>query len=75
MRGAFTRRQIDADHAPILTPVRAVETVDSCDRKVIDGEGKRLIWCDAERMAKCRPDRAAMRDGDDIAPSMVCAEA
>ena len=52
-----------------------METVDPGDRKIVDGEAKRLIRLDAKRLAERRTDCTAMRYRNDIASGMMDAQA
>src|SRR3954454_1479756 len=66
----LTRRAVHRNDAPAMPHPRAVDMVDAGDRAVFHREGEAGFGFEPEREAERRADRAAMRDGDDVAPAM-----
>ena len=69
-RAQSSRRAVDRDDAPAVTHACTADVVYAGDRAILDSKGERRFRVEAERQRQCRPDRAAMRDGDDVAPGI-----
>ena len=57
--------------APAVTHARPVDVVDAGERAVLHREGEAGLGVETERQAERGADRAAMRDGDDVAAAML----
>src|SRR3954462_3418757 len=69
-RARLTRRAVHRNDPPAMPHAGAVDMVDASDRAVFHREGEAGFGFEPEREAQRRADRAAMRDGDDVAPAM-----
>src|SRR5437660_9379307 len=63
-------RAVHRDDAPAMPHARPVDMVDAGDRAVFHRKGEAGFRLEFKREAERRADRAAMRDGDDVAPAM-----
>src|SRR5713226_10686643 len=63
-------RAVDRDDAPAVAHARPVDVVDAGDRAVFHREGEAGLGFEPEREAERGADRAAMRDGDDVAAAI-----
>src|SRR5260221_10410477 len=54
---------------------RTTVPLDMGDRAIIDGESERRFGHEVERLGESAADRAAMGDGDDVAPGIALLEA
>src|SRR6202022_3307812 len=75
VRPRSDRRLIDRGDAPRVTVAGAAGTLDMSDRAIVDGEGECDLRGEIERLGDRAAYRAAMGDGDDIAPGIALLEA
>src|SRR5829696_6274232 len=67
---ALARRAVDGDDAPAVAEAGAVDVVDAGQRAVLHRERETGLRLEAEREPQGGADRAAMRDGDDVAAAV-----
>src|ERR1700736_1755855 len=74
IKGRVTRpaagRLVPPRAPPAVTHAGAVDPVDAGDRAILDREGEGGFGMEVERKRQSGADRAAMRDGDDVASGM-----
>src|ERR1700748_3066491 len=63
-------RLVHSDDTPAVAHAGAIDPVDAGERAILDCEGESGFGIEVERQCQCRADRAAMRDGDDVAAGM-----
>src|SRR5262249_19148653 len=65
-----TSRMVDSGNAPAVTHAGAIDPVDAGDRAIFDCERQRRLRIEFESQRQRGADRAAMGDGNDVAPGM-----
>src|SRR5579862_3720720 len=73
-RARSLRRAVDGDDPPVVAHAGTLDMVDAGQRAILQRERQAMLRLEAEREPQSTADRAAMRDGDDVAAAMFLDE-